>query len=194
MPRGFRVGTKIGVRAKMHQAGERFGHLTVLRLATEADSRNGLCWLCRCDCGNEKIIPGPRLRYEQISCGCRKFRQIGEESGKWKGGRYTAPNGYVYVRAKGHPNANKRGYALEHTIVMAEMIGRPLRKGESVHHKNGIKTDNRPENLELWASCGKGHKSGQRVSDLIAYALEILRAHGPEYLRLEHVESGQMMD
>ncbi len=52
----------------------------------------------------------------------------------------------------------------EHRVVMEEMIGRPLLRKEEVHHKNGIKTDNSPENLELWVSW-----KGQRVEDLIDF-------------------------
>lgn len=66
---------------------------------------------------------------------------------------------------------------MEHTVVMAEMIGRPLLPGENVHHKNGVRDDNRPKNLELWAKC---QPSGQRVVDLIAWANEVIDRYGSD--------------
>jgi hypothetical protein len=74
---------------------------------------------------------------------------------------------YRMVSAPGHPMANKKGYVLEHRLVMSQNEGRPLLKNENVHHKNGDTLDNRPENLELWQTS---HPSGQRPRDLVADA------------------------
>ena len=82
----------------------------------------------------------------------------------WKGGKYVDGSGYVLRLAPDNPMASKRGYVLEHRLVMSEMLGRPLEQHETVHHKNGIRNDNRPENLELWSGQ---HRPGVRVSDAV---------------------------
>lgn len=95
----------------------------------------------------------------------------GKRSTAWKGGKHTDRNGYVQIWMPEHENARIAGYIHEHRLVMSELLGRPLTSKENVHHKNGKRNDNRPENLELWASI---QPSGQRVSDLVLFAKEIL--------------------
>ena len=108
----------------------------------------------------------------------------GADNPNWKNGGSFDLVGY---RAKlvypGHPffeMAAKRGpgvkarHILEHRLVMAEHLGRPLEKYETVHHLNGDRSDNRIENLELWSSR---HPKGQRVVELQEFAREILRLY-----------------
>jgi hypothetical protein len=79
--------------------------------------------------------------------------QFGAKNGFWKGGRSIASNGYVLIRVgRDHHLADVRGYAYEHRIVAEQKIGRELLPGEIPHHINGVKTDNRPENIEVLPS------------------------------------------
>lgn len=76
----------------------------------------------------------------------------------------------VSLTGSGH-----RNWVLQHRLVVARRIGRPLDELETVHHINGDKTDNRDSNLELWSSR---HPRGQRVEDLVLFAQDILSRYG----------------
>lgn len=156
-----------------------------------------------CECGADLSLEKPYWKrnicstchwkkYYADECKCGKLKNkkskvckdcqlageyTGELSPTWTGGRTKHKKGYVEVSAI-DPATGERKYALEHRYVMQQHLGRPLERFETVHHKNGIKDDNRIENLELWSSLPQ--PSGQRVSDLIEYANHIRALYGED--------------
>lgn len=73
-----------------------------------------------------------------------------EDNPNWKGGRSIASNGYILLRVGvSHPLADVRGYAYEHRVVAEKKLGRRLEKGEEVHHRDGNKQNNDPENIDV---------------------------------------------
>lgn len=117
-------------------------------------------------------VPGCRRKYYAMDlCGLHYNRkrltgEVGPPGLVRKHGfKYIGPDGYVHVNDK----RRKNGRGLEHRLVMERMLGRPLHDFENVHHINGIRDDNRPENLELWT---KPQPCGQRPEDLVAWVAE----------------------
>ena len=91
----------------------------------------------------------------------KKGRGRGPENPYWKGGRYKDhTSGYILVYSPNHPFASKKGYVREHRLVVENFLGRHLQKNELVHHKNGVKDDNRIENLEVVLVLGGGQHYG----------------------------------
>lgn len=87
----------------------------------------------------------------------------------FKNANYVTSDGYIFVKGM-----------LEHRLVMEQHLGRKLKPNENIHHKNGDRRDNRLENLELWS---KSQPSGQKVTDKVDWAIEILKQYAPERLR-----------
>lgn len=85
--------------------------------------------------------------------------------------------GYVMVLARAHPRAGSNGYVFEHVLVMEDLLGRYLVTGETVHHLNGVRDDNRPANLELWT---RPQPTGIRARDAVAWAREVLARYAGE--------------
>lgn len=103
----------------------------------------------------------------------RRFKLYGDPLTVQKA---PAGTGHVY---RGYRVVKRGGrHMAEHLFVMEEILGRPVdtKNGETVHHKNGQRADNRPENLELWSSK---QPRGQRVSDKLAWAREVIALYAP---------------
>lgn len=164
--------------------GQTFGKLTVVSFAGSY-KRCHAKWLCKCECGNEKTVTGNSLtKGNTKSCGClakSKHRQLREK------GIFTK-RGYVIMHYPEHPNSRKSGNLYEHTYVMSERLGRPLKPNENVHHINGVRDDNRIENLELWS---KSQPCGQRVDDKLKHAIFLIneyRGEGMGQLTLDELK------
>ena len=90
---------------------------------------------------------------------------------------YQHPEGAIIKHSAGYIQQKRNGkWVMQHRLVMEEMIGRPLMKGERVHHRNGKRDDNRPENLELWTGIGESKKDphGVRLVDKVMDMIEAL--------------------
>ncbi len=106
---------------------------------------------------------------------CRSCMR-GANAGNWKGGVHRNPDGYRLIMTPENSfSSHLNGYLLEHRYVMEQHLGRALFPDETVHHRNGVRDDNRLENLELWSSR---HPKGQKVEDLVAWAHEVLSRYG----------------
>jgi len=119
-------------------------------------------WTACPDCGYVRWVRLDSLNHLCRRCGSLRNRCKGKGHGMWKGGRIVNGGGYVEVWVdKTNPYyqmANHYSYIPEHRLVTAQSLGRCLTKEEIVHHKNGIKDDNRIENLELT-------KNGKHIKD-----------------------------
>lgn len=152
---------------------------TLNNFGIKKDNKDGLhhvCNKCRalraielnkdfCACGKTKN----KKAFTCQTCMGRIKRQ------KAEGNTHKHPTGYIYVKTLNHPGAQRRGYVLEHRLVMEKQLGRYLCPNENVHHINGIRDDNRLENLELWSIS---QPSGQRVEDKIEWCKEFLSQYG----------------
>ena len=151
--------------------GSKYGEWTIL-----GPFKRGCPFVaCQCSCGQSfNVYFYSLIKGESTRCKfCAGRPRTGTKTTKTK-------RGYVYAIARDHPRTKPpRYYVLQHILVMEQKLGRYLLPDERVHHINGIRDDNRPENLELWSV---GHPSGQRIDDKIRWAVDLLSTYAPQLL------------
>lgn len=139
---------------------------------TSAAGQNKYIWAACVTCGKERwttLKNGLPFRLHCQQCGCGSNQHFGSSNTAWKGGRLIKAEGYILVLLARndffYPMAEKRGYVLEHRLVMAKHLGRCLHKWELVHHK-GVhyplgsienKQDNSIENLMIIVTGSEGN-------------------------------------
>ena len=191
--------TKEYIGHKKDITGQRFGKLIVLYPSTKEEkieynkkSEVHAYWTCICDCGKISVTSQSNLsRGHTQSCGCLIKESGQKRKGKnnyaWRGGISHTSGGYIKTMCeKDHPMADSHGYILQHRLVMSEFLGRPLTDKESIHHKNGIKDDNRIENLELRS---RYHGYGQSLEDMTTFCIEFLKKNAPHNLKYVIMDS-----
>ena len=94
-----------------------------------------------------------KCKYKNLS-NINSKNRTGADNSNWKGGKNKNNFGYIYIYCPTHPHAINERYVQEHRLVMEKHLGRFLTRKEVIHHINGIKTDNRIENLKLFSSVG----------------------------------------
>jgi len=136
---------------------------------------------CQCGCGQQTGVCTQSSTKGGFKRGDHRRFISGHNNGKkekalgWKGGRNKTSHGYICLFMPDHPRALKSGYVYEHIVVAEKIVGRGITHKEVIHHINGVKSDNRVENLVV---C-----QDQKEHFLIHQRQRALAECGDPYLR-----------
>jgi hypothetical protein len=120
--------------------------------------------VCRECGGTNNIAASPTAKYYGL---CHSCRYKGNRNPKWKGGKFTDCDGYVRLNSMwDHPRANPAGQVYEHIVVAEKMIGRSVAPYEIVHHLDGNKQNNHPDNLDILSSTAEHNKIHNHYKNL----------------------------
>lgn len=156
------------------------------------DPNNKSRFLVECGmCHATRYVQISKHMLEHSTGYCRHCAEIAKNKGGknhpgWKGGVLTDKDGYVCISSTllseddlriVEPMINNAGYIREHRLVVARSMGRPLSSSEIVHHINGIKDDNRLENLSLKNRSSHSQSHAETIAELTRLKA-ILHQHG----------------
>jgi len=135
-----------GGRGKtMHKRGAKFGH--VVTEQTRQKPREAF-----------RLKPKSQEFRDRVSQTLRATLPKGPGHHAWKGGLWKHHSGYVYAYCLDHPGEDKDHYVKRARLIAEKRLGRFLTMGECVHHLNGIKDDDRPDNLMVFGSESEHQK------------------------------------
>ena len=176
---------KTEYRAKRRAAWgipSRFCSRACLYLSMGSEAKGGVTLTCQ-RCQKHYKVPKNML-HPKRSSGPRRFCsnvckvEYWRENGKPQEHRAPHRNsaGYIYLYAPLHPSVQGKKYrrVAEHRLVLEKVLGRYLAPGENVHHLNGIRDDNRPENLELWVVAQPAGQTAVYLRELVKARLRVL--------------------
>lgn len=149
--------TGIFERTKEH--GEKISKALTGRIISETHKSNCQCFCCRNKRGEFKHSKKTKRKISEAN--------IGSNHPNWKGGIKKDSKGYIYIWEPNHPRANSnKGYVGRSCLIAEEMLGRYLFPNEIAHHKNEIKDDDRPENIEVKKSRSIHTKYHRNIQEL----------------------------
>lgn len=164
----------------------KLGEVKLGRQINKKPTSTKFIWAACVDCGKERWVAVLAKKPAHLQCGsCVLKGQIGDDAHNWKGG-IISRRGYNAVHMPKHYRATKQGYVMEHLLVWERVHQRRLPKGYLIHHLNGIKTDNRPQNLIAM-------KKGEHINQTSPYKKRVRELEAEVNILQKALEDNQMI-